>query len=68
MSEKEVKIKADPEKIEVTTNENIEVKKPTSKSKTSTPEDIEKKLRHILLSTLAMLNKRKKRKNLMRQF
>jgi len=35
MSEKEVKIKADPEKIEVTTNENVGVEKTTGKSKLS---------------------------------
>ena len=45
MSEKEVKIKADPEKIEITTEENVEVKKTTGKSKpsTSSAEDVERK-------------------------
>ena len=33
MSEKEVKIKADPEKIEVTTDESVEIKKTTDKKK-----------------------------------
>jgi len=68
MSEKEVKtkveIKADPEKIEGTTEEKVEVKKPAGRSKTSTSsvEDVERGVASLSVVRLSEVEQKKKEK------
>jgi len=68
MSEKEVKtnveIKADPEKIEGTTEEKVEVKKPAGRSKTSTSfvEDVKRGVASLSVVRLSEVEQKKKEK------